>query len=110
MDVSQLLRLKGTLEAVATRDVRADKGQAESYVRIRAEVARAVEPSLTEELERLFPAELSTAGQPWGVQAQEAMTLMGALSGWLGGIIDGAVLDQRIRAEAEERAKRTGFA
>jgi len=35
--------------------------------------------------------------------------LINQLAGWLGGIIEAAILDQRIRAEGEERAKRTGF-
>jgi hypothetical protein len=34
---------------------------------------------------------------------------MNQLAGWLGGLIDASVLDQRIKAEAQERAKRTSF-
>lgn len=112
MDVGFLLRIKGTLEAATVQSLgRPEQGQAASYPRLRSEVAAALDDgSLRDELDRLFPEELSSKGRPWGVQAGEAVVLMNQLAGWLGGLIEAAVLDQRIQAEAKERAKRTGFA
>jgi hypothetical protein len=111
VDVDFQMRMKGALEAAAAMPTgRPGQGHAEAYPRIRAEVAAAIGANtLADELDRLFPAELSTAGRPFGAQGEEAIVLMNQLAGWLGGLIDAAVLDRRIRAEAEERAKQPGF-
>ena len=111
MDVDFLLRLKGTLEASSVQPHdRPAQAHAQAYPRIRAEVEAALDDdSLREEFDRLFPAELGSAGRPWGAQGEEAIVLMNQLAGWLGGLIEAAILDRRVRAEAEERAKRTGF-
>jgi hypothetical protein len=42
-------------------------------------------------------------------QGEEAIVLMKQLAGWHGGLIEEAILEQRILVEAEEKAKRTGF-
>jgi hypothetical protein len=109
VDVGTLLRLKGVLEATAEPTGRPGQGEAESYPRVRARVAALVDDSLLEELGSLFPEQLSTAGRPWLAQGEEAIVLMKQLAGWLGGLIEEAVLERRIRVEAEEKAKRTGF-
>jgi hypothetical protein len=108
-DVGRLLRLKGTIEAHQPGE-RPGQGEVQAYMRERDEVVAAVDDSLRDELDRLFPTELATAGQPWGAQAQEAVMLMNRLAGWVGGLIEEAILQQRIEAEARERAKQTGFA
>src|SRR4051812_30006783 len=81
--------------AVAGATDRPGEGHAQAYPRVREQVAHAVDSSLIDELDQLFPPTLTTAGRPWGVQAQEAMALMTQLAGGLAGIIEGAVLDQR---------------
>lgn len=112
MDVDFLLRMKGVLDAsMSESKPLSGQAQAESYLRIRGEVASSLgeDTSLRAEVERLFPSELSSSGRPWGVQGAEAVVLMSQLAGWLSGLIEASILDRRIRAEAEERAKRTGF-
>jgi hypothetical protein len=111
MDVSFLLRMKGLLESSAAQPRgRPGQGHAQAYPRIRAEVEAGLQDeALRDELDRLFPAELASAQRPWGAQGEEAIVLMNQLAGWLGGLIDAAVLNQRIQAEAEERAKRPGY-
>lgn len=85
------------------------KGLVASYTRIRGEVADAVGAQHEEELGRLFPVELETQGRPWGWQEQEVKTLLVQLAGWIDGIIESEILDQRIQAEAEAKAKQIGF-
>jgi hypothetical protein len=112
MDVGFLLRMKGVVEAAAAvpPSGRAGQGHAEAYPRVRELIAEAVDDdTLRAEMDRLFPADLSTAGRPWNAQGDEAVVLMNLLAGWLGGLVEEAVLGQRIRAEAEERAKQVGF-
>lgn len=110
MDVGVLLRLKGMCEAALDAPTKATgQAVAASYVRIRAEVGEAIGGEHTEELDRLFPKELETAGRPWGIQAEEAKTLFGQLAGWISGLIEEQLLDRRIRAEAEAKARKTGF-
>jgi hypothetical protein len=112
MDVDFLLRMKGALDAVTAEDSGRQQGYAEVYSRIRQEVAFGVDglPGLQAEFDRLFPASVSAEGRTGGPQDREAIVLMQQLAGWLGGVIDASILERRIRAEAEERAKRTGFA
>jgi hypothetical protein len=112
MDVGLLLRLKGVIEASAAQPTgRPGQAHAEAWPRVRAQVAEAVgDEALLREMDALFPATLASSGRPWGVQGDEAIVLMNQLGGWIGGLIEEALLEQRIRAEAEERAKRTGFA
>lgn len=110
MNVDQLLRLKGTLEAsegVALQE--GGMGLVAAYPRIRAEVIDAVDEEQRAEFERLFPSELSTDGQPWGAQAGEVKLYVAQMAGWIGGVIESAILDRRIQAEAEAKAKRVGF-
>ena len=111
MEVDFLLRIRSALEA-ATAQPSGRPGQphAKAYPRLRAEVEQALTDDLRDEFERLFPSSLETTGQPWGKQGEEAIVLMTQLAGWLNGLVEAAILDRRIRAEAEERAKRTGFA
>ena len=112
MDVAQLLRVKGLVESsLEVPDAsRPWQAHAEAYPRVRAQVVSAVAgQGLEEELDALFPHELSSKGQPWAKQGAEAAVLLRQLAGWVGGAIEAAVLEQRIQAEAEARAKRTGF-
>jgi hypothetical protein len=114
VNVEQLLRLKGTLEASQGIDLReggkgGGRGLVSAYPRIRAEVIEAVGDEHRAEFERLFPPELSTDGQPWGAQAGEVRLYVTQMAGWIGGIIDSALLDKRIQAEAEAKAKSVGF-
>lgn len=111
MDVEYLLRLKGTLEG--SRDTPAQtggQGLVGSYARVRSEVLDAVATEHRAEFDRLFPVELETTGRPWGTQAEEVKLRFGQMAGWLDGMINGALLDRRIRAEAEAKAKKVGFA
>jgi hypothetical protein len=107
VEVERLMRLSGVVKASAVAEPEA--GLADAYPRIRQEVAEAVGDEYVAELDRLFPPELSTAGRPWGVQAAEAKSRMAQLGGWLDGMVDAAVLGQRIQAEAEAKARQTGF-
>jgi hypothetical protein len=66
-------------------------------------------PTFAEELGRLFPADLATKGRPWGAQAEEVKTLLAQMADWLDSMIEAAILDRRIQAEAEAKAKQTGF-
>ena len=110
MDVGHLLRLKGIIEGSERADItRGGEGLIASYERVRQQVFEALEPGLTDEFEELFPAELRTTGQPWGAQAGEVKILFGQLAGWIGGIIETALLERRIQAEAEAKAKQIGF-
>jgi hypothetical protein len=103
VDLQTLLRLRGTVEAQT--DVRGSGGQGlvESYPRIRSEVERAIGPDLHDEFSRLFPSELASAGRPWGAQADEVRTLLSQMAGWIGGLVESAMIDQRI--EAEDRGR-----
>jgi hypothetical protein len=107
MDVERLMRLKGTVEA--SKEAPLGPGLVASFGRIRAEVSEAVGPAYAQELNRLFPEELKTTGQPWGAQATEAQTLLGQMAGWLDGMIEAAILDRRIQADADAKARQTGF-
>lgn len=110
MDIDQLMRLKGMLEGSANIDpMMGGEGLVASYPRIREDVASAIDEADRAELERLFPAELSTAGKPWGAQAGEVKLYLSQMAGWIKGMIDAAVLDRQIQADAEAKAKRVGF-
>jgi hypothetical protein len=101
------MRLRGTVKAAEGAATGA--GLVAAYRRIRWEVVDALRGEFAEELDRLFPLELSTDGQPWGAQAQEVKTLMAQIAGWLDGVIEAAILDRRIEAEAEAKARQVGF-
>ncbi|KKL15011.1 hypothetical protein LCGC14_2509880, partial [marine sediment metagenome] len=89
MDVERLMRLKGTVQATQAESGPASgQGLIAAYPRIREEVCEAVGAELTDELARLFPAELATSGRPWKAQAEEVETLLAQIAGWLGGIIE----------------------
>jgi hypothetical protein len=110
VDVERLMRLKGTVQAAqATTAATGGEGLIASYPRIHAEVADAVGPDFAEELGRLFPTDLATKGQPWIAQAEEVKSLLAQIAGWLDGMIEAAILDRRIQAEAQAKAKQTGF-
>jgi hypothetical protein len=112
MDLERVMRLKGAVEASAGVPTAAGGGQGlvDSYPRIRREVAEAVGAGYAEEVERLFPESLQTEGRPWGAQAEEVKALMAQMAGWLDGMIEAAILERRIQAEAEAKARKTGFA
>src|SRR4051794_39120968 len=111
MDVQQLLRLKGMVEAsVEPGPGHASEAQAQAYLRVRGLVRETLEGGAGDEFDKLFPETFSTTGRPWRYQSDEAVVLMRQLAGWLSGLIEGELLERRIRAEAEERARRTGFA
>jgi hypothetical protein len=110
MNVDQLLRLKGTLQASeGIKRMEGGQGLVSAYPRIRTEVIAAVGDQHTAEFERLFPADLATAGQPWGKQAGEVKLYLSQMAGWIDGMIESTLLDRRIQAEAEAKAKRIGF-
>jgi hypothetical protein len=110
MDVDRLLRLKGTVQAsVAAPDTTGGQGLVASYGRIRSEVVAALGTQYEDGLSRLFPGELATSGRPWGQQELEVKTLLTQLAGWIDGVIEGQILNQRIQAEAEAKARTTGF-
>lgn len=107
VELEQLLRLRGHVEASATEDpAESARGLVAAYPRIRADVVAAVGADDQAEFERLFPSELKSKGQPPMVQAGEAQLYLSQMVGWLDGLIEGALLDRR-KAEAE--AKRIGF-
>lgn len=113
MDVGTLFRLKGVVEAAAQQPTgNLSEAHIFSYRRVRTEVRMAIDPPHGDEFDRLFPEDAAAwdGGGPYGSAATEAIVLMNQMAGWLDGIIQAAVLDQRIRVEAEEKAKRTGFA
>ena len=114
MDVDALFRLKGVVEASTQQPTgRPEQGHVASYPRIRSEVRAAIGSELHDEFDRLFPEQLATHGRPWGVQVPQAIGLITQMAGWLGGTIEAAILQQRIQADAAEKAKlaerRTGF-
>jgi hypothetical protein len=114
MSVEQLLRLKGVLKASAGIELQegareGGSGLVAAYPRIRAEVIAAVGAKHTAEFERLFPSDLKTTGRPWGTQAEEVKLYFAQMAGWIDGMIESAILDQRIQAEAEAKMKRVGF-
>jgi hypothetical protein len=100
----------------------------ESYMRIRTAVLNVLEGDEDEEFRRLLPeiaiveapspgdhmrmvAKKTMAAEP---SAREAKNLLDQMAGWLSGIVDIALLDRRIQAEAEANARtaqkpRTGF-
>jgi hypothetical protein len=60
---------------------------------------------LGEEFARIFPDALDTTGRAWPHQGHEAKTLMAEMAGWLGGVVEGQVLERRIQGDAEARAR-----
>jgi hypothetical protein len=98
MDVQRLLRLKGAVDAAAGQQDSTDsRGLVESYQRLRNEVTSAVGDALADEFSRLFPAELSTSGRPWGWQAQEVRTLLTQMGGWIDQLVRVELPSQRAR-------------
>lgn len=85
IDLGRLKRLKGAMEASATAE--ANPGLVASYGRIRSEMIDALGDRHRGELERLFPVELASEGQPWGAKSKEVKTHFAQMAGWLGGII-----------------------
>lgn len=109
MDVDQLLRLKGIIEGSEQASTTiGGQGLVASYGRIREQVGDAISADLTTEFNKLFPAELRTAGRPWGAQAGEVKTLLGQMAGWVGGIVESTLVERRIQAEAEGKAREAG--
>ena len=43
------------------------------------------------------------------MQAGEVKLYLAQMAGWIDGMIESAILDQRIQAEAEAKVKRVGF-
>ena len=80
-----------------------------SYPRLRAEVLAAVGEEHATEFQRLFPVELATEGQPWGTRAGEVKLYVSQIAGWLDGMIEAAMMERQIQADADARAKRVGF-
>lgn len=81
IDANRLRRLVGMMEASASAPP--SKGLVDSYTRIRAEMISALNEDFVDEVERLFPSELSTSGQPWGAQVAEVQAHFAQMSGWL---------------------------
>lgn len=132
LDLGRLLRAKNMVDSAAASvkpDAAAARGLTESYARLRAEILDLAAGSEYEsEAARLFPevgiaeppnARLAgVSGRQFNVnlesEAKRAVALLGQLGGWLQGLIDEQLLERRIQAEAEAKAKlearpQTGF-
>jgi hypothetical protein len=122
MDLGQLLRLKGRVDAAATvtePDGSAAPALTESYMRLREQILKMLDGGdLSAEFNESFP-EIEIVGSPGRhprdvalaqmahtVDARRAQTLLAQLAGWLDGLIQAETYEQRMRIEAEEKAKR----
>jgi hypothetical protein len=105
-----------SLEAVLTGSPASFDALSAAYERIRAEVAEAAPDEMRAEFERLFPRTIPRDQAKGGslhprieMYKQEvsstARTLLGQLAGWLGGLIDAAQAEERMRLEADAYAR-----
>jgi hypothetical protein len=110
-DLGRLLRFKGTVEAAASSvepNAYGTLALVAAYGRLRPEALLVIPEDLRDEFVRLFP---ESAGHPGGTsdEARHAKLLLDQMAGWIGGIIEEALIERRIEAEAAEKARRTGF-
>ena len=130
LDLGKLLRMRAMVTQAAQVEATYHAGGAlvRAYHGLRAEMFLILEPEaladLRAEFQRLFPSlgeppmfspALAVATQARLAEAaSEAQLSMRKLQGWIQGLIDELTLDQRLRLEAEAKAKeaampRTGF-
>ncbi len=108
MDVGKFLRLQGAIqsaleEASGKSSTVAGRATEDAYDRLRDAVRDTIPEEDLEEFDRLFPESFValTPLERFGF----AQTLLASLSGWLGGYVQQARLDQEARAYAEARVK-----
>jgi hypothetical protein len=105
MNVEHLLRIKGTVDAAAGANPReGGEGLIAAYPRLRAEVVDVIDDQHRIEFDRLFPATITPDGGAWVAEAEEVKLTLALIGGWLDGIVNGALLDRRIVAEAQAKA------
>jgi hypothetical protein len=121
LGVGKLLRLQGMVNAAAQTEATRDSATAlvRAYMRLREEIHVAVESDQTAELqmefERLFPP-LEEPGSFSPALAVESHTRLAAaaeegrihlsqLGGWIQGLIEERTLQERMRLDAEARAR-----
>jgi hypothetical protein len=115
IDVPLFFRLReavrGAIAAVPQGQA-AESGRAlqESYERLRPEILRAIPDHLADEFNRLFP-EQEFPRLPRhnlvlvAAQSNEARAALGAIAGWLDGLVQAADHENRLRLEAEAYAR-----
>jgi hypothetical protein len=105
MDIERLMRIKGTVDAAAGANPReGGEGLIAAYPRLRSEVVDAIDEERRIEFDRLFPATLTRDGAAWVAEAEEVKLTLALIGGWLEGIVNGALLERRIVAEAQAKA------
>jgi hypothetical protein len=118
IDIGALLRLKATLEAVASLEPTdgAAEGLTNSYFRLRAHALAVVQSTDLPEAEflALFPV-IEIARMPSNLDeaawqsaklesaAKAAHSLTRQMAGWFDGVIQEATLERRLELEAKER-------
>lgn len=125
-DLGQLLRLQGMIESAAT-SVEPEGSSApaltQAYARLRVQVRNLIgesDPSLAE-FDGAFPeievVELQILRDPADTMlhtmqhkphATRAQVLLAQLAGWVSGLINDLTFEQRLRIDAEARAKQSG--
>jgi hypothetical protein len=115
MDVGRLLRARGMVSAATQMEANHLTAVAltRAYASLREEILLGLRGLMREEFERLFeplaiPADYNpNASDPatWTQLAVKALLSLRTLEGWIQGLIDQATLEQRMRIEAEEKAK-----
>jgi hypothetical protein len=123
LDLGRLLRVQAMVtEAAQTQaTMNAAVALVRAYMGLRNEVLLITEAEdlkeLRDECERLFPVlgEPPRVAHQLDTGAAEALLNLRKLGGWIQGLINELTLEQRMRMEAEERAKlqdrpSTGFA
>lgn len=121
LDLGRLLRMQATVMQAAQGEANYQAGEAltGAYVGLREEMQRVLEDAglaeLRVEFERLFPtldvprsyspALPESTGAKLAAAANEAQLGLRKLHGWIQGLIDEQTLDERLRMEAEEKAK-----
>jgi hypothetical protein len=121
VNIGRLLRVQAMVTEVAQTEAtyKAAGALVRAYLSLRAEVilimAAEELSDLRGEAMRLFPeigepAPFTSAGQPQSHEvletaATEALSRLRQLGGWIQGLINELTLDQRLRLEAEAKAK-----
>jgi hypothetical protein len=116
LDIGRLLRVRGMVSNATQAEANHLTGAAltRAYMGLRGELLLGLSGALREEFERLFePLEIPREFNPYAgdnpavftQHATEALLSLRRLEGWIQGLIDQATLEQRMRIEAEEKAK-----
>jgi hypothetical protein len=93
-DSARLKRLKGALAASAEAPPSADF--VASYARVRTELIDTLGDDYIAELERLFPSDLASEGEPWGSQSAEVKLRLAQMVGWLDGVLESMSVSPQI--------------